>query len=207
MIHTQKTYSYESDYERSEMIGRWALQDLFSINPSLFKNPLSHNPDKFGAYDSYYMVYDEQSLAIKKRVLIEIKCRDKIFDKYILEHDKYKRLISLRKSLYYTPEECQLIYVNFTPAQTIFWDLDKVDLGKKESLSCNRATVVSKTDKKNKSVYYLSPEQGLQMSYVYQPSELEQRYYTHDYLVPKVEKVVETREWRGLNHLFDDVEE
>lgn len=196
---------YENDYHKREMIGRWALKDILSIYSSKFPSKHDFTAYTFHAYDMCMFATDPDTSSIKKRFFVEIKTRDRIYDEYILEKDKYDRLMNTRDSLYLSKEECKLLYCNVTLGGAYFWDLDRLDTTTLSTLRCNIATVESRSDKKDKKVYYVRPEEAVVSlpDYKLNANLLEERYYWTEYAMPKVKAIIQ-KQPRGLNDLFDE---
>jgi hypothetical protein len=178
---------FTDDFEKREYLGREALKELQLQHPDKFKYQLSFNSEKYGEYDALFFVIDENQ-QIKKRVWIEIKIRDTEFDEYILETKKLNSLINKRKSLYFTNEEVSFLYINFTPNNTIVWDITNIE-PEGETLKANKATSTSRTDKVDKSVIYLKPEQGKVFDYQINEKHLLTKYDIN-YLLPKVKSKI-----------------
>ena len=79
---------FTNDFEKREFIGRESLRELQKLYSNLFKYQLHFTTDTYAAYDAFYHIIDTETHSIKKRVLIEIKIRDRQFPEYILETKK-----------------------------------------------------------------------------------------------------------------------
>lgn len=138
--------------------------------------------------------------SIKKRIFIEIKVRNKVFDDYILETKKYNSLKRLVKhTLMLDEDEYELWYLNFTPEGTLLWDIKNVDETLIKSQKMNKATVVSKTHKVNKNSYYLKPEMAKKWNYTWDEKQLK-KYYK-EYYLGKVEDYIEKKKI-GLDEIL-----
>ena len=181
---------FTDDFERREYLGREALKELQLQHTNLFKYQLHFNNDKYGEYDAYYIIIDENQ-QITKRVWIEIKIRDEDYDEYILETKKLNSLIKKRKSLYLLENEVKFLYINFTPTKTIIWNVTDIDTEGK-TLKANKATSDSRTNKINKQVIYLEPSTGRVLNYIINEQHLLTKYDTN-YLLPKVKAEIKKR--------------
>lgn len=161
---------FQDNFEREEFIARKALLELKELYPNYFKYDIKFTEDKFSEYDAYYFV--EKDGIITKRVLIELKIRKTIFPDYILESKKLNSLLDIREELYLNEEELGLLYINFCPNETIIWNIDSVKETKKSKIHANKATSLSRTDKKDKSVLMLKPEEGIQLKYIINEEEI-----------------------------------
>lgn len=186
---------FVDDFEKREWLGREALKEVQELYPGHFKYEFQFTTGKYDGYDAFYFIIDKDTLKIKKRVLIEIKIRDTSFEEYILEQKKYNKLLKLRESLFFTKEEMSILYINFTPGNTIIWNLDQI-VFKKEKLVANKETSVSRKNKISKTITYLKPSDGKVLEYI-----LNER---HLIAKSKIEKVIEVvkKEIKGLNFLF-----
>jgi hypothetical protein len=178
------------DFEKREWLGREALKEVKEMYPQYFKYELQFTTDKYDDYDAYYFVIDKDTFSITKRVIIEIKIRDTSFDEYILEEKKYKALLKKRESMGFSKDEMSILYINFTPDNTIVWDLDKIDFNK-EKLVANKATSDSRSNKINKSITYLNPSMGKVIKYSLNEGLLLKKWDAN-YLLPLIEKKVKT---------------
>lgn len=156
---------FTNDFEKKEFLGREALKELQKLYPNLFKYELHFTTDTYAAYDVFYHIIDSETHSIKKRVLIEIKIRDREFPEYIIETKKLNSLKKIRKDLCFNEDEMSILYINFCPNETIIWNIDKInnDIVTNEY---NKATSVSRTHKINKDVIMLKPSEGKQLDYV-----------------------------------------
>ena len=121
--------------------------------------------DNYSAYDAYFK--QTNSKGVVKHYFVEIKHRKAHYDSFILEH---KKLEGMRKQALkdynVTLEECEFIYVNFTPKLTVSWNITRVDKEIEQEVGMfNKATSRSIYDKKPKSVYYLPVTSGRVSNY------------------------------------------
>lgn len=181
---------FTDDFEKREYLGREALKEIQQQYPELLKYQLHFNTEKYGEYDAYYLIINENQ-QITKRVWLELKTRDQDYDEYILETKKLNSLIKKRKSLYLNEDEVIFLYVNFTPTKTIIWNITNIN-PEGETLKANKATSNNRKDKIDKQVIYLKPEQGKQLKYVLNEQHLLTKYDTN-YLLPKVKEQIKKR--------------
>ena len=187
---------FEDDFEKREWLGRQALLEIQKLYPNYFKYQLQFTTGKYDKYDCYYIVLDEQ-LNIKKRVIVELKIRDRYFDEYILEQKKYNSLIKIREDLGLTKDEMNILYINLCVDGTYVYDIDRLEL-KWDTLIANKATCDSRTNKVKKSVLYLTKTSGKFIPYIISEKQL---------LIDNIieEKIEQSKKEikKGLNHLFD----
>ena len=179
---------FANPFEEKEYIGRESLKDLISLFPEKFKNiEMKYTEDYYCAYDAFFFDYDE-NYSIKKRTFVEIKCREQVYPDYILETKKYNSIKRIaEKELYLKPEEYRIIYINFTPKGTYFWNISDMSKQKIEKGHYNKATAKSKTEKIDKTVYNMDPEKGKFINYIYN-KEMILRRTLNNRIVEEVKK-------------------
>ena len=185
---------FTDDFEKREFLAREALKELNIKYPKLFKNELFFTNDKYSSYDSFYFLTDDSG-SIKKRVKIELKIRDKDFDEFLLEKKKLK---SIRKDcrVYLNDDEYSILYINFTPTQTILWDVSDINEDDSSKLMANKATSVNRIDKENKDVIMLSPDDGIKLKYVLNERELIDNYKKNkNKVLTKSQKILKGINW------------
>ena len=141
----------------------------------LFNGDIQFTTDTYSAYDAFYFIIDDVTHNIKKRVYIELKIRNRVFDSYLLESKKMNSLLKIRKDMYFTEDEATILYINFCPNETIIYNIDKVKNLPTEKLIANKCTVNSKTDKIEKTVIMLKPTDGKQIEYIINENEIIKR--------------------------------
>lgn len=188
---------FTNDFEKREFIGRESLRELQKLYSNLFKYQLHFTTDTYAAYDAFYHIIDTETHSIKKRVLIEIKIRDRQFPEYILETKKLNSLKKIRKDLGFNEDEMSILYINFCPNETIVWDIDKIN-NEVKTLVANKATSISRDEKINKSVIYLQPSEGKQLNYIYNEKEILMKSIIDEKLSATKKEII-----KGLNFLFD----
>lgn len=124
------------------------LIELHNIFPS----------DKWTYYKTSYLGYDDYDYSATnkitgKRLIIEIKIRDKSWGGYVYETKKHKKLMDIKKT---DPNNITILYVNSTPSGTYIWNIDNI-IGKYKTtwVEMNKSTMNSRTEKKRKRVYLL----------------------------------------------------
>lgn len=180
--------NFANPFEEKEYIGRESLKDLISLFPEKFKNvDMKYTEDYYCSYDAFFFDYDE-NYSIKKRTFVEIKCRDQVYPDYILETKKYNAIKKIaEKELYLKPEEYRIIYINFTPKGTYFWNISDMSSQRPHKGHYNRATAKSKTNKVDKMVYDMDPEKGKFINYIYN-KEMILRRTLNNRIVEEVKK-------------------
>jgi hypothetical protein len=181
---------FADDYEKNEWLGREALKELKLIYPQYFKWDLHFTTGKWDDYDAYFFIIDETQ-RIKKRVWIELKIRERIFPNYILEKKKLNQLRRKRDELFLKEDEVIFLYINYTPNETILWDITNIDMTKTQKIMANKATCESRTNKTNKDVILLDPKDGKRLEYIIQPTLLLKNY--DDYLLSKVKEQIKKK--------------
>jgi hypothetical protein len=189
--------NFIDDFEKREWLGRQALKEIKVLYPNYFKYELHFTTGKYDKYDFYYLIIDEQ-FRIVKRVLGEIKIRDRYFDEYILEEKKYNSLMKVRKEMGMNKDEMSLLYINLCVDGTYVYDLDKLEL-KWDTLMANKATCDSRTNKVKKSVLYLTKSSGKFIPYVIN----EKKLLAESIIEEKIEKVKKEIS-KGLNFMWDN---
>ena len=187
-------YRFEDEFHKKEMIGRWALSELQELYPATWKWPIHYTEHTYSAYDAFCHILDpDNHYSIKKRIMIEIKTRNTIYNEYILEKAKYDKLMNLRKSLSLTPSELSIYYINFTPEGVLMWDLDKID-NSVTTKTMNSKTVEESSKRKEKSIMLLSRESAIaRWEYFLDQTTIIRRHYPTQCLIPKIEQIQRTR--------------
>ena len=188
---------FESEFQKNEEVARYALKEM-NEKYKLFNGDIQFTSDVYSAYDAFYFIIDDVTHNIKKRVYIELKIRNRVFDSYLLENKKMNSLLKIRKDMYFTEDEATILYINFCPNETIIYNIDKVKNLPTEKLIANKCTVNSKTDKIEKTVIMLKPTDGKQIEYIINENEIIKKMEVKE-LVKKVEKNIK----QGLELIFD----
>ena len=162
---------FESEFQKNEEVARYALKEM-NEKYKLFNGDIQFTSDVYSAYDAFYFIIDDVTHNIKKRVYIELKIRNRVFDSYLLETKKMNSLLKIRKDMYFTEDEATILYINFCPNETIIYNIDKVKNLPTEKLIANKCTVNSKTDKIEKTVIMLKPTDGKQIEYIINENEI-----------------------------------
>lgn len=188
---------FENEFQKNEEVARYALKEM-NEKYKLFNGDIQFTSDVYSAYDAFYFIIDDVTHNIKKRVYIELKIRNRVFDSYLLESKKMNSLLKIRKDMYFTEDEATILYINFCPNETIIYNIDKVKNLPTEKLTANKCTVNSKTDKIEKTVIMLKPTDGKQINYVLKETDIIKKMEVKE-LVKKVEKNIK----QGLELIFD----
>lgn len=184
---------FTNDFEKREFLGREALRELKQLYPNLLKYDLHFTTDTYAAYDCFYHIIDSNTHSITKRVLIEIKIRDRQFPEYILETKKLNSLKKIRKDLGFNEKEMSILYINFCPNETIIWNIDNINNDIKTN-EYNKATSTSRTEKINKDVIMLQPSEGKQLNYILDENKILNK--------TKVSNIVDNKIKEMKNDLF-----
>lgn len=148
---------------RKERLAFDTMVKLYNVFPPNYRI----NPSPIDGHDSYdYWIHKlNENFSITQRYVVEVKIRslqgsqldDARENGWLLETKKFN---SLKKMLEIDPE-MKILYVCFTNDGTYFFDLLKLEsqgLLKVSKKVMNKATMNSKTDKINKSIYLLKSE-------------------------------------------------
>lgn len=167
-------------------------KERFAFNQFITTYNLFQEKDNYSVYltpDDGYDVYDAMvqhyadDYNTDKRYIIETKVRnvsmnvleDCKTNGWILESKKYN---SLMKVAELDPEKNDVLYISFNNDQTIVWNLTKLTekgLLVKSKKTMNKATMASREDKINKSIFLLKEEWGKIYKYRFD----EMSYKTH----------------------------
>lgn len=189
--------NFLNDFEKREFLGRKALLELQDKYPNILKYKIEFTTDTYATYDAFYHIIDIETHSIKKRVLIEIKIRDRSFPEYILETKKLNSLKKIRTDLGFNENEMSILYINFCPNETIIWNIDKINNNIIVS-EYNKATSTSRTNKINKSVIMLLPSEGKQLDYILD----EKKIFMNNVIDKKISSLKKDI-IQGLNFLFE----
>lgn len=167
--------NFTNNFQKEEFYARQGLLILQELYPNSFKYKIEFTTGEYDPYDAMFFIIDNETQSIVKRVWIELKIRKTTFDTYLLETKKMNSLLKLRKDMFFTENEVSLLYINFTPNETIIYNLDKVKELPTEKRVMNKCTVVSRTNKVEKSVIMLRPEDGKVLNYILNENEIDNR--------------------------------
>jgi len=187
---------FSNDFEKREWLGRQATKQL-----SIFKNyQLVFEPDQFSCYDVSFHTYCTYTQQIKMRYFIEIKIRDRIFPEYILEKKKVVSIHKKMSDLGLKKDEYKILYLNFTPDQTLLWDITQLS-GEDctEIMMMNKATSTSRINKIDKLCKMMKPEDAKKYEYVLNETKII-RNETLKNIMPEIEDVIKLE---GFGFLFD----
>lgn len=190
--------NFTNDYEKREVIGRESLKLLQAKYPNYFKFPIHFTTNQYDVYDAYYHITDPTNHSIKKRVIIEIKWRLSLYPDYMLEKKKMDDLIKLRSSLHFNESEMTLLYIVFTPKETILYNIDQVKDQPVSILKANVATSSSRTNKKDKKVLLLDKSLGKVLDFATTEQQI-----LRDMVIDKILEGVK-KEIKGID-LFDNL--
>ena len=188
--------NFKNDFEKREAIGREAFKELKKLYPNTFKWDIQFTTGDYDTYDAYWFILDE-NYSIKKRVWVEIKWRDSIYEEYILETKKLNKLIQLRKENF-TENEVDIFYLCFAPDGTFMWKLNESMLEDKKSLKANKETSISRTNKIDKGVIFLKREDGKRFEYIPTEKEIINLIFKNNMKKELIEEISV-----GLNNIFD----
>lgn len=154
-------YLFINAYEKASYIERLAFRNFTKLY-NLFTND-NVLETHYGGNDVYDYLITRKKDNGYKRLIIEIKVRDKIHPTYIYENKKHK---SLSKVKAIDSENNTILYINMTPNGTYVWNIDKIiSKYKLVDKEMNKATMTSTTDKENKKCYLLNTEDAKHYEY------------------------------------------
>lgn len=143
-------------------------------------------------YDGLVAVRCKKTENILRWFLIEAKVRKQSWPDYFLEKTKYKKLVKAKnkfKHMMFLHKQMDILYVNFTPENTLIFDLEKMEengeLGEAKKEKMNTVTVANNKKKSYKQAYRLLPEYASIKDWSYEPKE------HHKELVNKKEEIDE----------------
>ena len=183
--------NFTNDFEKREFIAREALKELKELYPNYFKFDLQFTTDTYAAYDAFYHIIDVNTHSIKKRVLIELKIRDTIYDDYMLETKKMNSLLKLKKEL---GDDTVILYINFCKNETLIWNIDDVKDKPVSKIRANKATSLSRTDKVDKSIILLNKVDGKSLNYILDADQIIKK--------KTIQKIINVRVDQIKNDLF-----
>lgn len=190
--------NFVNDFERASFIERCAWKNFLSLYDAFpgWEQIILPYEGK-DVYD--VMLYKIENGSITKRVFIEIKVRNVIYDEYFMETKKYNSIKKLcEKELYLNEDEYKILYVNFTPTGTYIWDTSILKDIKVSKVEMNKATMDSRSDKVNKSKYDLPISKAKRYNYIWDEGQLKKHY--DQYFNKRVEKVIKKN--KGLEDIL-----
>jgi len=199
-IHHHKkhilTMKFTDEFEKREWLGRQATSQL-----SIFKkHKLVFEPNQYSCYDASFHIYDTDTHQIKMRYFIEIKTRDKIYPQYILEKKKVVNIHNKMNQLGLQPGEYKILYLNFTPNQTLLWDITELS-GEDctDKMMMNKATSTSRKHKIDKLCKMMKPEDAKVYDYIINETKIIRNEKLRS-IMPEIENVIKEE---GFGFLFN----
>lgn len=184
--------------DQREEIARAALLELHELYPFTFKYDIKFTVERYSHYDAYFMVIDEDTQSIKKRVWIELKIRDTSYPDYILEEKKFKNIKKEMNDLGFNDKDVDILYLNYTPDGTYIWKINNIDeYYETESKGMNKCTGISRYNKTNKNIYMLETKDAKKLDYIINIDRIFKK------ITYKIEK--DLKETRGLDSFFDQI--
>lgn len=182
--------------DQREEIARAALLELQELYPFIFKYDIKFTVERYSHYDAYFMVIDEDTQSIKKRVWIELKIRDTSYPDYILEEKKFKNIKKEMNDLGFNDKDVDILYLNYTPDGTYIWKINNIDeYYETESKGMNKCTAISRYNKTNKYIYMLEIKDAKKLDYIIDIDRIFKK------ITYKIEK--DLKETRGLDSFFE----
>lgn len=181
--------NFTDNFQRDEFYARQGLLILQELYPNTFKYKIEFTQGEYDPYDAMFFIIDTNTQSIIKRVWIELKIRKTAYDTYLLETKKMNSLLKLRKDMFFTEDEVTLLYINFTPNETIIYNLDKVKNLPIEKKVMNKCTAISRTNKIEKNVIMLKPEDGKILNYILNEEKINNRNKINNIVDNKVKEL------------------
>lgn len=160
----------DSEYTQRGKEERDALNGLFSEllkENKKFRYTVYHTPGQTKSrYDCLVRQYCKQTGKVLKKMFFEAKIRGAHYETLLIERQKLDSMKKLVRDL----DVDKLYYVNFTPINTIIFDLLKIESEGKISFikqNHNKTTVEKELGKVEKEVAYISVNEGKVFAYVY----------------------------------------
>jgi hypothetical protein len=188
---------FANNYERDEWLGRQALKKLQSLYPNALKHRIHFTELAYDCFDAY--IHITTNYVVTKYIFIEIKIRKTAYPDYILEKKKSDSLNAFIKRNHLNADEYQLLYVNFTPSGTYFWDITTVSTPL-TTLSCPSTTSTTghKVDKRN---YMLPTNAAKRFDFIYNETDIMTEAEYKLKLKNTIQPVLKNK---GITTFFDD---
>jgi hypothetical protein len=189
---------FTDGFEKREFLANNSLKELQRLYPDKFRWELHFTPIKH-TFDAFWVVLDENG-SIRKRVWVEMKIRDKVYDDYMLEKKKLSQINKLKKELGLRDDEVSILYLNFTPEGTFLWDVSKIDPDTiNDKIKANKATETSRTNKVDKSHIMLDKSKAYKFNYIINEQHIINIYYDQLLLSKTKEKI---KKVKGLEDIL-----
>lgn len=117
----------ENNFDFAEERERYALKqviDRFTEDNNFTYEVKFNPPGNMNNYDLLILKYKDGKIV--KRYLIESKIRFKEYDTYIIECKKIRAIKGIIKELH-IENEAEIIYINFTPTKTLYWNITEME--------------------------------------------------------------------------------
>ena len=165
--------------DEREFLGREALKDM--MEKDLYPKSIIKFTNYNCPFDALILPGGESpqsGVFNQKLILAEIKIRDRIFDEYFLEYKKCKSILKIIEKSDYDKEKIDIIYINFLKTNTIIWTISDFIYTDMPYIikEMNESTFLSRTNKIDKKVYLLNPEDGIQIDYKLDKNYLIKKY-------------------------------
>ena len=148
-----------------------------NVSYSIYHTP-NHDKSK---YDCLIRQYRKSDGVMLKKMFFEVKIRGAYYDTLLIEKQKFESMKKLIRDL----DTDKIYYVNFTPKNTIVFDLLKIEADNKLvylNHSHNKKTIAKEEGKVLKEVAYISIADGKIFDYVFnQETETEKVEIDEDF--------------------------
>lgn len=175
-MKTPLVQNFTNDFERSAYFERLAFSNFMKESNIFGVGNWEIKPTPYSGLEPYDILairYNNDG-SIIKRLIIELKIRDRDFTDsgWVFETKKYKSMKAIQDM---DPDNNRIVYINFTPTNTLLWKIDDI-IGRYKAVKkeMNKATMDSRDNKINKSTYLLSTDDAYIFNYVWSESQYHQ---------------------------------
>lgn len=167
-MDNREKYSERGKAEREALDG--LFKELLKENNKV-RYSVYHTPDRTKSkYDCLVRQYSKQTGEMLKKMFFEVKIRGAHYDTLLIEKQKLDSMKRLIRDL----DKDKLYYINFTPKNTVVFDLLKIESEVGFNFvndHHNRTTVEKELGKVSKEVAYIDNKLGTTFQYIYQQKE------------------------------------
>ena len=170
MSEPNDKYAERAKAERDALTG--LFKEIIKDNDK-FRYSIYDTPDETKSkYDCLVKQFSKQTGELVKKMFFEVKIRGAYYDTLLVEKQKLDSMKKLIRDL----DKDRIYYVNFTPRNTIIFDLLKLESEGKLMFvkhNHNRTTVEKELGKVEKEVAYIDNADGKAFDYVYVPASVQ----------------------------------
>jgi hypothetical protein len=170
MSEPNDKYTERAKAERDALTG--LFKEIIKDNDK-FRYSIYDTPDETKSkYDCLVKQFSKQTGELIKKMFFEVKIRGAYYDTLLVEKQKLDSMKKLIRDL----DKDRIYYVNFTPRNTIIFDLLKLESEGKLMFvkhNHNKTTVEKELGKVEKEVAYIDNADGKAFDYVYVPAPVQ----------------------------------